>query len=344
MADISVIIPCYNVAAYIDRCLTSIMNQTLNLSFLQVICVDDASTDDTWLHLQQWESRYPDLFMIVHCDTNGRQGTARNIGMQYCNTPWVSFLDGDDWLEPDFFEKMYAIAIQCQCDIVSCDQLRDPSSTLSYSAQRENGRKSGLIIINTIPQRKTFIIDASMNFTACSKLVRTSFLIDNQITFPENIAYEDYSWGCLLYFYANRVYILEEYLYHYFVNPTSTVLSKNADYHTDILTISLTSWDEWQKRNFFSEYKDELEFLFLNSCYFIFMKMLAMRFDTPSFSLFQLCKELVLERIPDFRSNPYAEKLTDFHKLLLELLYQPVSRSDFLGLIKTSKEYWKYNR
>lgn len=344
MPAISIIIPCYNVAPYIDRCLTSIMNQTLNLSFFQIICVDDASTDNTWEHLQQWENRCSDLIIIIHCETNGRQGTARNIGMQYCNTPWVSFIDADDWIEPDFFERIYAIALQCDCDIVSCEQFRDPSLTLTYLDNREYGRNSGLVLIDSVSQRKSFIIHKSIGLTACSKLIRTSLLIDYQLKFPENIAYEDILWGSLLYFYADSVYILEEYLYHYFLNPSSTVLTRNADYHIDILTISLMAWNEWQNRCLFHEYNDELEFLFLDSCYFIFMKMLSMRQDTPSFSLFQLSRKLVLEHTPDFRSNPYADKLTDFHKILLDMLWQPLNRSDFLKLTETAKKYWKYNR
>lgn len=344
MADISVIIPCYNVAPYIDRCLTSVINQTLDLSFFQIICVDDASTDNTWQYLQEWEARCPETIMIIHCDENGRQGKARNIAMEYCNTPWVSFIDADDWIEPDYFEKMYAIALQCQCDIVSCDQLRDPSRELTYLEHRENGKESGLIVINTITQRKAFIASESMYFTACSKLIRTELLADHQITFPENIAYEDYFWGSLLYFYAHRIFILEEFLYHYFVNPHSTALTKNADYHIDILTISLMEWEEWQKRNFFTDYKEEVEFLFLNSCYYIFMKMIIMRYDVPSFSLFQLCKQLVTEHIPDFFQNPYSKKLTEFHKLLLHPLQHPLCRSDFYKLAESAKEYWKYNR
>ena len=344
MAYISVIIPCYNVAPYIDRCLTTITSQTIGVDALEIICVDDASTDDTWAHLQTWEQRYPDNIMLIHCNENGKQGTARNIGISYASTDWIAFIDSDDWVELDYFEKLLSIAIQCQCDFVSCDQIRDPSQTLTYSAQRENGCESGLIIINTVSERKSFIITASMNFSACSKLIRTSFLINNQIIFPENIAYEDHLFTSLLYLYANRVYILEEYLYHYFVNRSSTVLTKNADYHPDMLTTSLILWDEWHKRDFFINYKDELEFLFLDSCYFLFLKVLTMRFDTPSFSLFQLSRKLVLEHIPDFRSNPYADKLTDFHEILLDMLWQPLNRSDFLKLTETAKEYWKYNR
>ena len=107
MAEISVIIPCYNVESYIDRCLTSITSQTIDLSLLEIICIDDASTDNTWSKLQAWETTYPENIMIIHCDENGRQGTARNIGLQYASAPWIAYIDSDDWIELDYFEKLY---------------------------------------------------------------------------------------------------------------------------------------------------------------------------------------------------------------------------------------------
>ena len=79
MAEISVIVPCYNVAPYIDRCLTSITSQTLDLSLLEIICIDDASTDSTWNKLQQWETNFPENIMIIHCEENGGLSKVRNI-------------------------------------------------------------------------------------------------------------------------------------------------------------------------------------------------------------------------------------------------------------------------
>ena len=102
MAKISIIIPCYNVAEYIDRCLNSIISQTIGLEALEIICIDDASTDNTWQKLQQWEHSYPEQILLVHCDNNARQGTARNIGLSYASSLWISFIDSDDWIEPDY--------------------------------------------------------------------------------------------------------------------------------------------------------------------------------------------------------------------------------------------------
>ncbi|MDO4303337.1 MAG: glycosyltransferase family 2 protein [Bacillota bacterium] len=344
MADISIIIPCYNAAPYIDRCLTSVINQTLPLHFLQIICVDDASTDDTWQHLQHWEQSYPDNITLVHCETNGMLGTARNIGMQYVDTPWVSFIDADDWIEPNYYEKMFSIALQCDCDMVSCQMERDPSPDLTYLTHTETGKDSGLIVISNTIQRRSYFISASTNNSAWGKLIRTDILKNNDIYFPNHLAYEDNYWAPLLYLSVNRIYLLEEKLYHYYVNPKSITLTKDADYHIDLLTVNIMKWQELKKRNLFKDYKSELEYNFIDSCYFSFVRILVLRYQIPSYSLFQLCKNIVLEHIPDYHTNPYATNMTkDFYKLVLEALETPISKSEFYDLVKYAREYWLHN-
>ncbi len=98
---ISIIIPCYNVQSYIDRCFQSLLAQTIDFDRLEIILVDDCSTDATWEKLTAIEAAYPESVMIIHCDENGHQGTARNIGLTYASAPYIGFVDSDDWIEPD---------------------------------------------------------------------------------------------------------------------------------------------------------------------------------------------------------------------------------------------------
>lgn len=157
MAQISVIIPCYNVASYIDRCLKSIVSQTIGVNALEIICVDDASTDDTWQRLQKWEQDYPKQVLLVHCGENGNLGTARNIALQYAQAKWVGFIDSDDWIEPDYFEKLLKAAEEGGCDVAVCQKKRDFSNSYSFFECRETGRKSGLMVIDTEEKRKLFL-------------------------------------------------------------------------------------------------------------------------------------------------------------------------------------------
>ncbi len=125
MEKISVIIPCYNVVSYIDRCLSSVMEQSIGLENVEVICVDDASVDNTVEKLLVWEQTYPDSIIVVKSGKNGRQGTARNIGLTYASGDWVAFIDSDDWIEPDYLERLYEKADIKALDMGCCEAVRE---------------------------------------------------------------------------------------------------------------------------------------------------------------------------------------------------------------------------
>ncbi|MBD5462814.1 MAG: glycosyltransferase family 2 protein [Lachnospiraceae bacterium] len=342
MAHISIIIPCYNASPYIDRCLTSITTQTIGIDFLKIICIDDASTDDTWQRLSQWEQLYPDNILLVHFDTRAKQGAARNVGMQYVDTPYVSYLDADDWIEPDYFSIMYTYATKFSCEVVCCSFERDFSTELTYLTNRGTERSTRFLVIDSDEKRKFFLHVRSMGYSAWGKLLRTDFLNSHGIYFLENIAYEDNFWSSLLHLYAEHVVIVEEKLYHYFVNPNSTIMKENADYHTDYITVYLLLWREWIKRGFYPHFKHELEYDYLYSFYFCFLRILIVRYTTPSYSLFLLLKQLFLERVPDYCTNPYIdEHFSDFHKLMLQPLSTPICKKDFLIFAEHAKVYWK---
>ena len=335
MAEISVIIPCYNVAPYIDRCLTSITSQTIDLSILEIICIDDASTDATWNRLQQWESDFPENIMIVHCGENGGSSKARNIGIQYSSSPWVAFIDSDDWIEPDYFEKMYVSALNSNADLIMCGHVRDFSKELTY--RHNNGYDFSKDIINgksllldTEEKKKLYIRMMSMDLTAWGKLIRKNILTDYNITFPEGLAYEDNYWGTLLHFYVTHIYKIELPLYHYFVNENSITLTMNADYHSDFLTVQLLKWEAFSERGFFEEYSEEIIFDFLHSCYLDFFKIICLRYDPPNFSLFLLLREIILTHIPDYSQNKYFDQgFTEFQHMLIDLLRLSVHKEQF---------------
>ena len=98
MTKVTVLVAVYNASRYLSDCLNSLLEQTL--SDIQVVCVDDASTDDSLSILQQYGSRDKRI-EVVHLPENQGQGHARNIGLQMARGEYVCFLDADDWLERD---------------------------------------------------------------------------------------------------------------------------------------------------------------------------------------------------------------------------------------------------
>lgn len=326
---ISIIIPCYNVEKYIDRCFDSLLAQTIGFDKLEIIMIDDCSTDRTWDKLTAIEASYPESVMIIHCDENGHQGRARNIGLQYASAPYVGYVDSDDWIEPDMYEKLYQKMAEHNCDIVMCQNWRDTALSGQILAPKPTGEADRLLEIDTVEKRKIFIACGSIGYGAWDKLFTKEFLVENDIFFPEGLAYEDHFFATMLYFYAKRVYILEERLYHYYVNPASTVLSPNATHHFDILTVDKLMWAECENRGFLTEYCKEVEYQFLTLCYLAAMKMISLRLTHVPYDFFLELKEETLKRVPDYHSNPYVKDyVTELNQVLLQLLDLPISEQD----------------
>ena len=106
MKKVSVVIPCYNAAAWLPKCFLSLAEQTMGMEDLELIFVDDASTDNgrTWEMLLLFERAYPDSVIVIRLEENRRQGGARNEALLYASGEYISFVDADDWVLPGLYE------------------------------------------------------------------------------------------------------------------------------------------------------------------------------------------------------------------------------------------------
>jgi glycosyltransferase involved in cell wall biosynthesis len=102
MSKVSVLVAAYNAAQYVDKCLASLCGQTF--TDLQILCVDDASTDDTPKRLDRWAAKDPRIH-VIHLTENGGQAHARNVALQQVDGDYVCMLDSDDWLSADALER-----------------------------------------------------------------------------------------------------------------------------------------------------------------------------------------------------------------------------------------------
>ncbi len=344
MAEISIIIPCHNVENYIMRCFDSLKAQTIGLDKLQLIFVDDASTDNTWNILQGIEQEAPESVCVVQLPQNLRQGGARNIGLDYAIGSYIGFVDADDWGEPDMFECLYNTIISDDSDLVFCRHVRDngKGDLFLTEQQKSTSKKNRKLRILTDEQRTDFIVSNVIGYGVWDKLFRKDFLLDNQIFFPEKLTYEDIFFGSLVYLYAKRVSIVERRLYHYYINDVSTVLGRNQIHHKDIFDINYMKWDIYENRGFLNKFREALEFDFIMSYYMAGFKILALRFDEIPYDDFMKLKKGTLERVPDFEKNTYCEShITEIYKILLQLLKQPIGPAELLQFQKAFKNYHK---
>lgn len=118
---ISVIVPVYNMEKYLGECIESLVNQTYDN--LEIILVDDGSTDSSFKICEEYASRYPNI--VVRHKENGGGGSARNIALDIATGYYVSFVDSDDWVLPETFERMMDLAREFDADIIRCEVFKN---------------------------------------------------------------------------------------------------------------------------------------------------------------------------------------------------------------------------
>lgn len=337
MAKISIIVPFHNSANYIERCMHSLLNQSIGLQNLELILVDDASTDHTVDLLREYEKKYPHQIILITCEENGRQGTARNIGLQYATGAYVGFVDSDDWIEPDMYEKMYEKITTYDCDIVYCRHVRDDGRGTVF--EKGTGRQDAILTIENDKERETFFVSDVIGVGVWDKLYRRELILENHIVFPQKLAYEDICFGGLIYLYAKKVYILEERLYHYYVNWESTVLQMDRPYHQDIFTVNEIKWQEFEKRGALERFPMAIKYDFVKCYYLAGLKMLLLRYTKPSYETFLHIRQRVWELTGDYKENPYLKNaFPAVYQNLLELLDANITQEEFQELADTMKK------
>ncbi len=334
---ISVIIPCYNVEKYIDRCLQSVVDQTYPMRYVEIICVNDASTDGTMKKLTEWEQRYPENILVIDCEVNGHLGKARNTGVGYATGDWIAFIDSDDWIEKDYLETLIDAAVSGHYQVVACKDIRDSSDELTYFDNGAHSQTSAPVAfhINSTASRKEFFRNQPLKLYAWGRLINREFMISNELFFPEHLAYEDIVWGNLVNMYVEHAALIDRAMYHYYINPNSIVLKKNEAYHIDHISTQEIMWEQLIGRGFGVDYLNEIRYEYLYNGYLAMLKILALRYDEPSYSLFRLLQELTRSKIPEsdcmnFMNDP---SIPELHRLLFGMIHPYISKDRFADMI-----------
>lgn len=208
---VSVLIPVYNVENYLERCLNSILNQTL--TEIEVICVNDGSTDGSLKILERYQKKDPRL--IIVSKQNGGLPSARNAGLDKASGEYVGFVDSDDYVEPDMFQKMYETAVKEKSDVVICGANIFPETP--HAAQWLYDCLS--------PSYKKFEkFDAEFLFSDVTvtpflwrTLIRRELIERNHLRLQEDIMIgEDKAFQCKVYPLANGIVTIPNKLYNYF--------------------------------------------------------------------------------------------------------------------------------
>ena len=259
---------------YVDRAIQSVMDQTVDPSLYEVIAINDASTDDTLSHLNEWAAQYPDTVKVITYEENLRQGGARNLAIKQARGEYLCYLDADDWLEPDALAT-YEFAIkQDNYDLIATQSEENYSFGINYN---KNTYTDLCIGREFSTSNKNEFIETDLGYV-CTSIYRRSIVTDNSIWFPEHLAYEDIYWQRLIKFYVGTAATVEHVTLHHYIHDESTINKKNASHQTDRLTSYERYLEEIDKKGYLTTYyneimNDTMETYLFNSYFAFFINM-----------------------------------------------------------------------
>lgn len=205
--QVSVIIPVYNVALYITKCMDSLLAQTMQE--IEVLFVDDKGTDESMQMIANYIASHhlQECWHIVTMPENGGPGLARNLGIQKATGKYIVFVDADDWLEPDMCNALYELIEQQHAELVMCNAYCHNQGKITILSH-PHYHSSRYFLTHYIPRLWTFMFSKE-------------FIHQYNLQFPPERSAEDSYFIALSVMHAQRVAQLKRPLYHYIVRPTS---------------------------------------------------------------------------------------------------------------------------
>jgi glycosyltransferase involved in cell wall biosynthesis len=217
MPKVSVIIPAYNAEKTLAACLGNLVHQTL--PDIEIILVNDCSTDNTLSIMMDCEAQFPDKVILVNSDKNRGAGGARNVGLCYASGEYVGFVDSDDIVVPQMYEKLYSKAVEGDYDIVDCGYYNEAAdNAIVHTSDELSG------ILNDY--KRSELIASGGYFW--SRLFKKSFWDTLNISFRENCILEDCETLMLTFAKAGSIGNVKEILYCYKNYGTSISKCTNA--------------------------------------------------------------------------------------------------------------------
>lgn len=315
---LSIIVPVYNMSAdgKLNYCMDSLVNQTIK--DYEILAVNDASTDNSLAILREYEQKYPDKVKVITYPVNRRQGGAKNEGLRSARGEWVGFIDSDDWVTPDFYEKLIHRGEETGADLIGCD----------YSLVSEHTFQVGKIVQNNTMDQ-TGVLDREKHKSLLMrmgsmviKVYKREVIAENGLDFPEGIFYEDNCAGPLWSLYFTHFEKVEEPLYYYYQHQVSTVHHISEGKCRDRMAAAALLYEKCKERGFLEEYGSEIEYRFTELYYVntLFSYMAGM--EHPRLSFVRELRAGVRNVFPRFERNVYYQKNTGEEEKKLIALQQ----------------------
>lgn len=238
---ISIIVPVYNTESYLEECLNSLVQQTLN--GIEILVVDDGSTDGSLKIAEHFQDQFP-WKVKVFAKENGGQASARNVALERAQGEYLGFVDSDDWVDTTMYQQMYEAAVEQSADIVICDMVDHyPDHSIYHHAS-------------------TFEDKFKVTGSACNKIFKKE-LVGTDV-FSCGLWYEDFEFTTKQLMKTENIATVHKGFYHCHCREESTMNNNNSLKNLDILSVLENLRQFIQEKGWQERYAQTLEYLYLD--------------------------------------------------------------------------------
>lgn len=312
MPKVSVIVPVYNVEKYLEKCLNSLVNQTLK--DIEIIIVNDGTPDNSQTIIDKYQKKYPNIIKS-YIKENGGLSDARNYGLKKASGKYIAFLDSDDYVTTDMYESMYKKAISGNFDMVVCNlnYIYDDKIVKAYSNIKDDTTNIKKTMLNIYP-------------AAWNKIFKKD-LFNKNIEFKKGVWFEDVEFIYRLLPYVKKIGVVHEHFNQYVQrigSITSTINPKIYHY--------IDNWngiiDFYKERNLYQEYHYELEYCYVRYLLATFIKQASL-YNYEDYQ--DAVKEAIInvkKHFPHYRKNKYFYRdakgiyLLIFNRKIANIIYK----------------------
>ena len=286
MTKVSVIVPFYNVEKYIEKCLETLVNQTLD--DIEIILVNDGSKDKTVDIVKKYKEMYSNKIVYLEKE-NGGLSDARNYAISYARGEYIAFLDSDDYVETNMYKEMYEIAQKENSDMVECNFIWEyPNKTR--------------IDIGTTYNNKHEMIE-KIRVVAWNKLIKREILEKSKVQFPKGYRYEDVEFTYKLIPFLEKVSFCKTPMVHY-VQREGSISNVQNKRNAEIFDVMEHVMDYYKENNLYEEYYQELEYLYSRYAFCSsFLRIVKIKDKEIRKQLLDMTWNNVYEKFPDWKKN-----------------------------------------
>ena len=228
MPQLSIVVPAYNIAAWIERCLQSLAQIALPEGSCEILVINDGSTDGTGALVQGFARQHSGVRLVTQA--NAGLPAARNSGIREAAGEYIWFVDGDDWILPGLVAQLLERAVTEELDVL-CFGMQ-----AAYEDGREQSITGASAVDGMVLSGPEFVRSADMIPSACVQLYRRAFLLEERLMFYAGIVHEDQEFTPRAYCLAHRIMRVPNILYVYFQRANSIQRSVNPRKAGDLLT------------------------------------------------------------------------------------------------------------